>query len=268
MQHFVDTLVAHGYLVLFVWILAVQVGVPLPGAPVLLAAGALAGTGYLDLAAVLVLAVLASLLGDALWFVLGRRHGNLVLAVLCRISLEPDACVRRTTESFARHSVLTIVFAKFLPGVSTVAPPLAGMFGVGWVRFVCLDGLGAALWTAAYTVPGYLLADRLEQLAEHAALTGAVLLAGLVSVVAAFLLVKVLRRRAFLRGLRVARIEPEQLHDALSGGAPPFVVDLRHELDAAADPHGIPGALRMLAEQIERHDEAIPRDRDVVLYCT
>lgn len=268
MQELVDTLIAHGYLVLFVWIFAVQVGVPLPGAPLLLAAGALAGSGRLALALVLLLAVLASIAGDAVWFVLGRRHGNRVLAVLCRVSLEPDACVRKTTEVFARHRSLTILFAKFLPGVSTVAPPLAGAFGVGGARFLLLDGAGALAWSAAYALPGYLLSDRLEQLAERAAVTGAWLLVVLAVLVAAFVLVKAVRRRAFLRGLHVARIEPEQLHADLGSGVPPFVVDLRHELDVAGDPHAIPGALRVLAEQLERHDGVIPRDRDVVVYCT
>ncbi|HEX6812130.1 MAG TPA: VTT domain-containing protein [Planctomycetota bacterium] len=268
MQSLVDTLVRNGYLVVFLWVLGSQAGIPVPAIPVLLAAGALAGTGQLDLLTAAGLSLAACLLGDSLWFLLGRRRGNRVLALLCRLALEPDACVRDTQASFARNQVLTLVGAKFVPGLSTMAPPLAGMFGMTWTRFLLLDTFGAAVWTLCFLLPGYALSDRLEQLAEHAALGGAWLLGILAGCIVLLVLVKVVRRRAFLRGLRVARIEPQDLHRKLADGEPLFLVDLRHALDFDADPRVIPGALRVPAEQIELHHVAIPRDRDVVLYCT
>jgi membrane protein DedA with SNARE-associated domain len=268
MQALVDTLIHHGYLVVFLWVLAAQVGLPLPAIPVLLAAGALAGTGQLDLVTAAVLSLLASLAGDSLWFLLGRRRGTRVLALLCRLSLEPDACVRRTQSSFARNQVLTLVFAKFVPGLSTMAPPLAGMFGVSWPRFLLLDAFGAMVWTLAFLLPGYALGHRLEEIAEGAALTGTWLFGLLAASIVVFVLVKVVRRQAFLRGLRVARIEPAELHRKLTAAEPLFLVDLRHALDFESDPHVIPGALRVPAEQFEQHHDSIPRDRDIVLYCT
>ena len=268
MQALVDTLVRNGYLVVFLWVFTAQAGIPLPAIPVLLAAGALAGAGHLDLLTVVVLSLLASLLGDSLWFLLGRYRGNRVLALLCRLSLEPDACVRRTQDSFARNKVLTLVMAKFVPGLSTMAPPLAGMFGMSWPRFLWLDAFGAVVWTLAFVLPGYAFADRLETLAEHAALGGSWLLALFVAIIALFVLVKILLRRAFLRRLRVARIEPVELHRMIGASEPLFLVDLRHAIDFESEPRVIPGALRVPAEQLEELHGTIPRDRDIVLYCT
>ncbi len=268
MQAILEFLVAHGYAVVFFWVLAHQSGVPLPAIPVLLAAGALAGTGQLDLTTVVVLSLLASLLADAAWFLIGRRSGRRVLSLLCRVSLEPESCVRSTEATFARRGALTLVLAKFVPGLSTIAPPLAGVIRMPWLRFLLLDALGALVWTLAFALPGYAFADRLEQVAARAALTGAWLLGIFALVVALFVLAKWARRRAFLAKLRIARVLPDELRAMLVGAEPPFVVDLRHAHDFDADPHVVPGALHFTAEEIEANHERIPRDRDVVLYCT
>lgn len=268
MQPLIDTLIANGYLVVFLWVLAAQAGIPLPAIPVLLAAGALAGTGHLDLATTAILSLLASMIGDSLWFLLGRHRGRRLLGLLCRLSLEPEACVSQSQARFGRNQTLTLILAKYVPGLSTMAPPLAGMFGMSWQRFLLLDSVGAVIWTLTFLLPGYALSDRLEQLAENAALTGTWLLGFLAASIVVFVLVKVFRRQAFLRGLRVARIEPGELHQKITGAEPLFLVDLRQTLDFASDPRVIPGALRFAAEEIEQRHGAIPRDRDIVLYCT
>jgi membrane protein DedA with SNARE-associated domain len=268
MQATLDFLVHHGYAVVFTWVLLAQAGIPLPAIPLLLAAGALAGMGRLDLLAILALSLVASLLSDSLWFVIGRRRGGRVLGFLCRVSLEPESCVRRTERNFARRGAITLVLAKFVPGLTTAAPPLAGIVGMSWPRFLLLDGLGALLWTLAFVVPGYAFSNQLERLAEHAALTGAWLAAGFAALVILFVLVKLARRQAFLRRLRIARVTPDELERLLAGPSPPVVVDLRHAFDFDADPRVVPGALHFAAEEIERHHATIPRDRDVVLYCS
>lgn len=268
MQPVVEFLVAHGYVIVFVWVLAAQAGVPLPAVPLLLAAGALAGQGRLSLPAVLALALVATLLSDTAWFLLGRRHGVRVLALLCRISLEPDSCVRRTETSFARRGALTLLLAKFVPGLSTVAPPLAGLTRMPLRRFLLLDGAAAGLWTLACTLPGFVFSDQLERIAEAAALTGTWLLGIFAGVVVLVIAVRLLQRLAFLRGLRTRRIEPAELQALRQSGAAVFIVDLRHALDFAADPHILPDALRLAAEELEQRHGEIPRDRDVVLYCT
>jgi membrane protein DedA with SNARE-associated domain len=268
MQATSEFLIRHGYAIVFLWILAGQAGLPLPAIPVLLAAGALAGTGQLDLPAIVALTVVASLVSDSAWFLVGRHGGAKILRLLCRVSLEPESCVRRTEAAFVHRDAMTLVLAKFVPGVSTVAPPLAGMFRMTWPRFLLLDGLGALLWTLACTLPGYAFSDQLELLAGHAATTGAWLFGAFVASVALFVLVKFVRWRAFLRRLRIARIAPEELQSTLASDSPPFVVDLRHAFDFDQDPRVVPGALHFTVEEIEANHAVIPRDRDIVLYCT
>jgi membrane protein DedA with SNARE-associated domain len=267
MQALLDFLVRHGYLVVFVWVLIAQAGLPLPALPVLIAAGALAGMGKLEPMAVVLLSLAASLISDAAWFQLGRRRGGSVLKFLCRVSLEPESCVKRTEDTFARRGGVTVVFAKFVPGLNTVAPPLAGMAGMTWPRFLWLDGAGAVLWTLAAVVPGYLFSDELERVAEAAALTGAWVLGILGAIVVLYVLAKFVARQRLLRRLRVARVTPEELHGLLRREPAPFVVDLRGRIHVAADPHVIPGALLLNADELDGRHAEIPRDRDVVIYC-
>ena len=138
-------LVKHGYIVLFASVLAQQLGLPLPSTPFIVAAGALAHSGQLSFAAVLIIACSAALIADLVWFEIGRRRGARVLQFLCRISLEPDYCVRRTENSFARHGAQTLVIGKLVPGVSVLATPMAGVYGFSRARFIFFDGLGLSL---------------------------------------------------------------------------------------------------------------------------
>lgn len=260
-------LVRHGGLVLFAVVLAEQVGLPIPAVPVLLAAGALAGAGKLNLALAVVLGVAACLLGDLLWYYLGRRRGAQVLTVLCRISLEPDSCVRRTEDFFARHGTWSLVLAKFIPGLSTVTPALAGLFGVSVERFLLYNGLGALLWTAAFVTPGYLFSSQLEQVAAEAARFGSSLVVLVAGALALYIVYKYVHRQILLRELRIARITPDELKLMLDDGHEPVIVDLRRPLDRQASPYSIPGALWMAVEDLEHRHHEIPRDRDVILYC-
>ncbi len=261
-------LLQYGYAVIFVTVLAEQIGVPVPSTPVLLAVGALAGLGQLNLAVVMTLAVVASLLGDLLWYQLGRRRGSRVLSWLCRISLEPDSCVRRTENMFARHGARSLLVAKFIPGLSTVAPPLAGIFQMRLARFLLFDSLGSFFWVGAFAGLGYLFSDQFEQIAAYAARLGAWLGLILGGGLIAYLVWKFVHRQRFIRNLRIARITPEELKRKLDAGEEVVIVDLRHSLDFEADPRTIPGALHLAAEELEEHHQDIPRDRDIILYCT
>ena len=260
-------LVRHGGLVLFATVLAEQVGLPIPAVPVLLAAGALAGAGKMHLALAVVLGVTACLLGDLLWYYLGRHHGARVLKVLCRISLEPDSCVRRTEGFFVRHGTRSLVLAKFIPGLSTVTPALAGLFGVSVGRFLLYNGLGAFLWTTAFIAPGYLFSNQLEWLAAQAARFGSSLVVLVAGALALYIAYKYVHRQLLLRELRIARITPDELKQILDAGHEPVIVDLRQPLDRRANPYAIPGALWMAVEELEHRHHEIPRDRDVILYC-
>jgi membrane protein DedA with SNARE-associated domain len=259
-------IVRHGYAILFGWILLDQLGLPVPALPALLAAGALARGGELDLAGVILVSTAACLPGDLLWYEIGRRRGASVLRCLCRVSLEPDSCVRSTEAIFARHGARALVGAKFLPGFQTVAPPLAGLLRMGLPRFLAFDTAGALVWASAFVLAGYALREQLEPAAQLAAQLGGGLAAALAAGIGVYVLGKLTQRRRFLRSIEMSRISPRELERRLAAGEPIEVIDLRHAIDLEADPRMLPGARRLSAEEIEQGAE-LPRDRDVVLYC-
>jgi len=264
----VEFLVRYGYLLLFAWVLAEQLGLPLPSAPILLAAGALAGRHRMNLELAIALPIVTVVICDSFWYELGRLRGMKVLQWLCRISLEPDSCVRRTQVRFERNGPWELVVAKFIPGMSAVASPLAGITRMPLERFVMFDGLGAMLWVGAYIGTGYAFSSDLEDVASHLAFLGhglfAILLAGLLVYVGW----KYFNRWRFLRKLRIGRISPEELHRRITAGEDIIVIDLRHTLEFEAEPETIPGAVHMDTAELEEALGVIPRDREIVLFCT
>ena len=260
-----DFLIRHGYVVLFGWVLIEQLGLPIPAAPLLIAAGALARAGKMNLTFAVTLAFIAVILADLFWYSLGRYRGGRILKLLCRISLEPDSCVRRTENLFIRHGVRSLLVAKFIPGLNTAAPSLAGVFRMPVRRFLIFDSLGGFLWVVTVTSLGLILGDQLEQIALR---WGGWLVAVLAGSLAAYVLWKFIQRRRFLRRLRIARITPKELMDKLTAQENISIVDLRQPMDIEAFPQMIPGALRIAMEEIEERHGEIPRDRDVVLYCS
>jgi membrane protein DedA with SNARE-associated domain len=264
----VQFLLHHPYAILFGIVLAEQLGVPLPSVPVLLAAGALAGLGKIGAAPALAFAVLATVIADLAWFEAGRRRGNRVLKFVCRVSLEPDSCVRRTEDVFARYGPRSLLFVKFVPGLGLMAVTLAGAFGLRRRRFLLFDLPGAAVWAGTYLALGYVFSAELEraiQAVTHLGVTAAGLVLGLVAL---WLTWKYFQRRRFIRDLHMDRISPEDLRRKLDAGEPIAIVDLRHRLEFEADPRTLPGALRLDLSDLEQRHTEIPRDRDVVLYCT
>jgi len=260
-----DFLIRHGYAVLFGWVLLEQMGLPIPSVPLLIAAGALARAGRINLMFAVALAFVAIILADLFWYSLGRYRGGRILKLLCRISLEPDSCVRRTENLFVRHGVLALLVAKFVPGLNTAAPSLAGIFRMPARRFMVFDALGAVFWVVTVTSLGLILGDQLEEIALH---WGGWLVAVLAGGLAVYILWKFIQRRRFIRRLRMARITPMELMDKLTAGETVSIVDLRQPMDIEAFPQMIPGALRIGMEEIEDRHGEIPRDLDVVLYCS
>ena len=259
----IQFLTQHGAAVLFIAVLAEQIGLPIPAVPFLIAAGALAGTGQMGLGVVIAAAVTAALIGDQIWFELGRRRGQPVLKWLCRISLEPMSCVRRTEEFFTRHGMRSLVVAKFIPGLSTIAPPLAGIVGIRLSQYLFYNGVGTVLWAGSGIGLGYIFSDQLEQAVSLFSHLGPTIVLVLLGIVGTYLAYKVLRR---YRGLRlVPRLTARQLFDRISAGEEPVIIDLRGS-DGLHEPP-IPGALsRSLEEVIAKHHE-LPIDRDVIVYC-
>jgi len=264
----IQFLMHHGYTVVVVWVFAEQIGLPIPSIPVLLAAGALAGSHQLSFPVAVGLAVLAALASDLIWYGLGRRRGHTILNLLCRISLEPDSCVRRTEDIFIRHGARSLVIAKFVPGLGTVAPPLAGMFHMRAWRFVLWDLAGALAWAGSFTVAGYVFSAQIERVAGYALRLGSWLIVLAVVALLAYVSWKYVQRQRFIRRLRIARITPEDLKRKLDAGEDIVVVDLRHSLEFDAEDVKLPGALHIDPKEIEQRHQEIPRDRDVVLYCT
>ena len=264
----IDFLLKHGSLVVFAWVFAEQLGLPLPAIPILLAAGAFAGAGRLSLAMPLLMALLAAVAADTIWYQLGRRKGIRVLQLLCRISLEPDSCVRRTEGVFAKHGARSLLLAKFIPGLSTVAPPLAGIFRMRATRFLLYDVLGTLLWAGSLMGIGYAFSGQIERVADHTTELGGWLVVILAGALAAWIAWKFIKRQRFLRELRIARITVQELKQKIDAKEELVIVDLRHSMDFEAEPETIPGAFRMDAKELETKNDRLPRDREVILYCT
>ena len=245
-----------------------QVGIPLPAVPALLATGALAASGRVSIALVIGAIVVVTLPVDLVWYELGRRRGSRVLSGLCRLTLEPDVCIRRTENLFLRFGVRTLLVSKFLPGMTTVLPPLAGVFGVSRLQFALYDVAGSVLWAGVWMGLGFVFSDAIEQVILRVAGLGRS--AGLVVAAALilYILVKYLRRQLFLRRLRMAQIPPEELRRKIDAGEDVTVIDLRTALDVTATPYAIPGSRWIPAELLDDNLADIPRDRELVLYCS
>lgn len=263
-----EFLIHHGHAVLFVWVLVEQLGVPVPAMPLLLAAGALAGAGKMSYFASLLFAMLGAVVADSVWFHLGRRKGIKILQLLCRISLEPDSCVRRTEGIFSKQGARSLIVAKFLPGLGLVTPPLAGIFRMRFRRFLLFDAIGSTLWAGAFLGLGYIFAGQIELVAARLASLGGWLLVLIVASLAGYIGSKFVARQRFLRELRIARITVDELKQKLDAGEQITIVDLRHSLDFEAEPEVIPGALHMEAKELEEKNDRLPRNGEVVLYCT
>jgi membrane protein DedA with SNARE-associated domain len=268
MREILDSIAQHGYLFLFGWVLIEQLGFPAPALPVLLAAGVLSGLGKLSFGVSIALAVAACLIGDIVWFWLGRKYGGSVVRVLCKLSLEPDSCVRRTSDTFSKHGPVALLLAKFVPGIGTVSIPLAGSSGIRFALFLLYDLGGSALYVLAYVGAGLALShsvEKLERFTRHAGSLGFWLM---IAASGALLAHRLWERKKFLRDLRMARIAPQELYGLIKSGDAPFIVDLRHPLDFLPYPQLIPGAIRIPPKEVVARSAELPRDRDIILYCT
>jgi membrane protein DedA with SNARE-associated domain len=268
MDSTIGVLVRYGYLVVFGSVLAEQIGIPIPAIPFLLAAGAAAGAGKLSLALVLLLSGIASLMADMAWYIVGRLGGAKVLGWLCRISLEPDSCVRRTGAIFSKHGPRSLMVAKFIPGFSTIAPPMAGIVRMPLGRFVFFSALGGLFWAGAFIALGWIFARQLEIVADYAVKFGSWTLVLIGAALGSYVTWKFISRQRFLRRIRIARISPAELKAKLDGGEDILIVDVRDRIDFEAEPTIIPGALHLTIEDLDQHQQEIPREREIVLYCT
>jgi membrane protein DedA with SNARE-associated domain len=257
----------HAYLVLFCATLLEQLGLPFPVAPLLLGAGALAHAGGMSIPGALLVYCLASSLAHQVWFEAGRVRGASVLRFVCAISLEPDTCVRRTQNLFARFGAKLLLAAPFTPGLGMVAPPLAGLSGMTRARFVPIDLSGSILWSVTLVAAGWFLGPQLSLMLGVLQQIAGSIGTGLGLLLAGWLAWKLIKRRRLLSELRIARITPQELRQELETGKV-FIVDLRHAAEVKGEGFTLPGALRVSLEDIEERHLQIPRDRDVALFCS
>ena len=261
-------LARHGFAIVLVNVLLERLGLPIPALPTLIAAGALAAQGRLPGLGVLFLGTSAALVADLGWFLLGRKRGGRILKTVCKVSLSPDSCVRQTELLFERSGMRSLLFAKFIPGYSMVAPPLAGAMGATVASFLLWDGAGNLLWAGLGVGSGFLFRDAVGRILERLSTLGLWAVAVLGVALGLFILWKWWERRRFFRALALARIAPPELQSLLGSPRPPLVVDVRTETALKVDPRRIPGALRMTLDEIGPRLDGLPRDRDIVLYCT
>ena len=265
--------VHYAYLIIFLWVLVEQIGIPIPSVPVLLTAGTLSATHRVSFIGITIAMLLSCMIADTLWFSLGRRYGNSVLKLLCRLSFEASTCVSKTEGYFTRRGAVTLLFAKFVPGLSTVAAPIAGQTGMSYGRFLAWDMAGSLIWGETFILAGRFFGDLAKKSAPFFAWLGHFAIFIFAAMVLGFLAHRIWKQRKFLQQVRELRLEPSELKEMLDeaekgGTTPPFIVDLRHPLDYLPDPRVLPGALRIGPNELKQHSEIIPRDRDVILYCT
>lgn len=268
MHKLVTYLLRYGLAVVFGNVFLEQVGAPIPALPTLIVAGALAQRGRMDLLPVLGVALLGSLLADTIWFLIGRWQGHRVLRTVCRLSLSPDSCVRGTEDLFERAGMPSLLYAKFIPGYNTIAPPLAGAMSKSLLSFLFWDALGSLLWLGSGLALGYLFHHAVNQVLEHLENLGFWAGAVLAAALALVILWKWWQRRRVIKILRLARISTAELKTLLDSGNAPLIVDVRNRSAHLHDPRRIPGAMKMTVDEIDDRLGDLPRDREIVLYCT
>lgn len=264
-----ELLVTHGPALVFILVLLEHGGLPIPAAPFLVAAGALAQEGAMQPVLVLLAAFVACLIADHMWFILGRTHGRRLLAGICRLSLSPDTCVRKTDDLIGQHGARVLLVAKFIPGVSAVTIPTAAAMGLSYRRFILFDALGSLLWSAAYVGAGMIFSrevnrviDAMRDIGGWSAMVVAILLA-------LFIGWKVAHRARLRKLHRLVRISPQEFARLVADDPGLVVLDARSRLARAEDPRKLPKAI--VVEEDGDVFELLPGDARhsvIVTFCT
>jgi membrane protein DedA with SNARE-associated domain/rhodanese-related sulfurtransferase len=261
-------LIDYRVLVITANVLANQMGLPVPVLPTLIVGGALAAQGTISPGQVFAGAVIACVLADSVWFIAGRVYGNGVMKLLCRISLTPDSCVSETQSRFERWGSNALIVAKFVPGLSLIAPPLAGATQMAWLRFLVYSTLGAAAWVGVALLGGMLFRRQIEELLPRVADFGLAALSAFGVLLVAYVAYKWRERVRFYSVLRMSQIEVGDLFAALATSPPPLIVDVRSPTAVQLEPRRIPGAVHIPLTDVQQHLRDLPRDRDIISYCT
>jgi membrane protein DedA with SNARE-associated domain/rhodanese-related sulfurtransferase len=266
MNHLLDLLQYYGLAFVFINVLALQAGLPVPAYPTLIVTGALASRGGYSLPALLATAVAASLIADLAWYSVGRRVGGPVLRTLCRISLSPDSCVRQTESIFTRWGAHSLMVAKFIPGFASVATAMAGVLRVPLWRFIPADAIGATLWAGVAISLGYIFRNAIDDVLDVLQQMGKIGLGLIILAFVAYVFWKWLQRKRFIRQLIMDRITVDEVRRLMDEGNIGMVIDVRSPM--SQDITGrIPGAVTVDPENMTFDLVAVEPRSEVVVYC-
>ena len=271
MESILHLISRHGYIVVFVVVLAEAIGLPVPAAIALIGAGAAVASKVLRTHLVLPLAISAMLIGDSLLYILGRHMGWLLLGILCKVSINPETCILRSAESFYKRGKMTLLFAKFVPGINTMAPPLAGSMKMPFEQFIRFDFLGATLYTCGYFAAGFLFRDFLMTIVHGFQTAGHA-----VEAVLAVALVVYAGYRVWLYGKYsmyklVPRIQVQELATKLAAEGSSnnmLLVDVRSHGYYDENAERIKGSIRLEPNNLQEELKNLPKGIDIYLYCT
>ena len=266
MTQLIELVQHYGLALVFVNVLLLQAGLPVPAYPTLIVTGALAARSPYTLAGLLGTAVVASAIGNLAWYLAGRRLGGGVLKTLCRVSLSPDSCVRQTESIFERWGAPSLMFAKFVPGFASVATAMAGVVRIPLWRFVLFDAIGAALWSGVAIALGYVFRNAVGEVIAVFEQLGRIGIVLLIAAFVAFVVVKWVQRQRFIRQLRMDRLTVDELKTLLAAGEPTTVIDVRSKLSQSVTGR-IPGAITVDATNLRVDLLAIEPRHEVVVYC-
>jgi membrane protein DedA with SNARE-associated domain/rhodanese-related sulfurtransferase len=264
-HNIINLIQEYGLLIVFASVFLEQIGLPIPAYPTLLVTGALLNRGHYSAAALLLIAVIASVVADYIWYYSGRVYGSRVMAKLCRISLSPESCVRQTESVYLRFGPSALLFCKFIPGFASISSALAGTLGTKSVTFLIFDALGASVWAGSAILLGSLFSstidDLLNVLMQMGKWGGLLILLGLFVFVAS----KWWQRYRFIKSLRMAQISVPELERMLNDGLKPTIIDVRPlHLQSAGI---IPGAIAMSINNVDSVILDASIDDEIILYC-
>lgn len=257
----------YGLLLVFGAVLAEQIGVPVPALPVLVIAGALVAADQLPLAGIVLVALAGSLIPDLGWYGAGRHFGAGVMRTLCRVSLSRDSCIHNSERRFERWRGWSLVVAKFVPGLSLIAPPLAGASGMPVRAFLLLDMLGALLWIGVAVGLGYAFSGQLDPLLAAIDSVGVRLFQIVLVLLALYVAARWWLRHRLRQALAMTRISASELHAEMAQGDAPIIVDVRSRISRELDPRVIDGALLADEDTLVDVLRDTPPERAIVTYC-
>src|SRR5215469_2373536 len=266
MQLFTHLIESYGLLLIFAVVLLDEIGLPIPSLPALVAAGAIAHNGHFSLPAVIAAALAGALLADIIWYWAGLRFGRRILAILCRISLAPDSCVRQTESLFSRVGSWSLIFARYVPAFTNIAVAMAAVMRLRLALFLSFNLAGGFLYYGLAALVGALFHRAVADVLHTMAAFGTISIVAVAVVFAIYILLRWWERVTFIRQLRMDRISVDELISLMESGTPPVILDVR-SADARGRDGIIPGALAAHPEDIHPILSEISPETEIVVYC-